>query len=49
MYKIDNDDFLNFDLKMVFVDRGEIISGGNFHGEYPAKVRTITTSITDKL
>jgi len=23
---------------MVFVDRMEIISGGNFHGEYPAKV-----------
>ena len=23
---------------MVFADRGEIISGGNFHGEYPAKV-----------
>jgi histidine ammonia-lyase len=21
----------------VFADRGEIISGGNFHGEYPAK------------
>ena len=26
---------------MVFADRGEIISGGNFHGEYPAKVNTI--------
>lgn len=23
---------------MVFADRGETISGGNFHGEYPAKV-----------
>ena len=23
---------------MVFADQGEIISGGNFHGEYPAKV-----------
>lgn len=23
---------------MVFADRMEIISGGNFHGEYPAKV-----------
>ena len=22
---------------MVFVKRGETISGGNFHGEYPAK------------
>ena len=22
---------------MVFVERGETISGGNFHGEYPAK------------
>lgn len=27
--------------KMVFADRGETISGGNFHGEYPAKVRMI--------
>jgi len=25
------------DNPMVFADRGEIISGGNFHGEYPAK------------
>lgn len=24
--------------KMVFAERGETISGGNFHGEYPAKV-----------
>jgi len=24
---------------MVLSDRGETISGGNFHGEYPAKVR----------
>ena len=23
---------------MVFASRGETISGGNFHGEYPAKV-----------
>ena len=23
---------------MVFSDTGDIISGGNFHGEYPAKV-----------
>lgn len=26
------------DNPMVFADSGEIISGGNFHGEYPAKV-----------
>ena len=26
---------------MVFADQGEIISGGNFHGEYPAKVRAM--------
>lgn len=25
---------------MVFSDQQEIISGGNFHGEYPAKVGT---------
>ena len=25
------------DNPLVFADRGEIISGGNFHGEYPAK------------
>lgn len=25
--------------KMVFAERGETISGGNFHGEYPAKVK----------
>ena len=25
-------------LQMVFADMGEILSGGNFHGEYPAKV-----------
>lgn len=24
--------------QMVFAERGETISGGNFHGEYPAKV-----------
>ena len=23
---------------MVLIERGETISGGNFHGEYPAKV-----------
>lgn len=23
--------------QMVFVDKGETMSGGNFHGEYPAK------------
>lgn len=26
------------DNPMIFADRGEILSGGNFHGEYPAKV-----------
>lgn len=26
------------DNPMVFADKKEIISGGNFHGEYPAKV-----------
>ena len=26
-----------FDFQIVFADRGEIISAGNFHGEYPAK------------
>lgn len=26
---------------MVFADTGEIISGGNFHGEYPAKVHIL--------
>lgn len=25
-------------LQIVFAERGEIISAGNFHGEYPAKV-----------
>ena len=35
--------FFNTDLlQMVFADRGEIISGGNFHGEYPAKVSLAT-------
>lgn len=24
-------------IQIVFADRGEIISAGNFHGEYPAK------------
>ncbi|NXV73490.1 HUTH lyase, partial [Atlantisia rogersi] len=28
---------LNLSLKMVFAERAETISGGNFHGEYPAK------------
>ncbi|EMP26916.1 Histidine ammonia-lyase [Chelonia mydas] len=28
---------LNLSFKMVFAERGETISGGNFHGEYPAK------------
>ena len=30
---------------MVFADKGEIISGGNFHGEYPAKVITAIKDI----
>ena len=30
---------------MVFADRRETISGGNFHGEYPAKVSHHTTVI----
>ena len=25
--------------KLIFAKRGEAVSGGNFHGEYPAKVR----------
>ena len=29
---------LNLFWKMVFASRGETVSGGNFHGEYPAKV-----------
>ena len=32
---------------MVFAETGEIISGGNFHGEYPAKVRARKFSLTD--
>lgn len=28
---------------MVFAERGETISGGNFHGEYPAKVCIFVT------
>ena len=30
---------------MVFAERQEIISGGNFHGEYPAKVSIIIPCI----
>ena len=31
---------INFvELQMVLSDRGETISCGNFHGEYPAKVK----------
>ena len=30
--------FLLLQLQLVFADRNEVISGGNFHGEYPAKV-----------
>jgi len=30
---------LDVDNQIVFVERQEVISAGNFHGEYPAKVR----------
>jgi histidine ammonia-lyase len=26
------------DNPLVFIDTNEVVSGGNFHGEYPAKV-----------
>jgi histidine ammonia-lyase len=26
------------DNPLVFLDTGEVVAGGNFHGEYPAKV-----------
>jgi hypothetical protein len=26
------------DNPLVFIDTGDVVSGGNFHGEYPAKV-----------
>jgi histidine ammonia-lyase len=26
------------DNPLIFIDTGEVVSGGNFHGEYPAKV-----------
>jgi hypothetical protein len=26
------------DNPLIFIDTGEVILGGNFHGEYPAKV-----------
>jgi histidine ammonia-lyase len=26
------------DNPLIFIDTGDIVSGGNFHGEYPAKV-----------
>ena len=29
------------DNPLVFVNTGEVVSGGNFHGEYPAKVMMI--------
>ena len=29
------------DNPLVFADREDIISGGNFHGEYPAKASTL--------
>lgn len=34
---------------MVFAERGETISGGNFHGEYPAKVCSNKTVCFDLL
>ena len=30
------------DYQMIFAESGETISGGNFHGEYPAKVSILT-------
>jgi len=33
---------LNCDRQLVFADRNEVISAGNFHGEYPAKVCYMT-------
>ncbi len=33
---------------MVFADQGEILSGGNFHGEYPAKVSIKPGSSPDR-
>lgn len=34
---------------MVFANRGETISGGNFHGEYPAKVSVLELLLTLKV
>ena len=31
---------LHFNRQIVFAERREVISAGNFHGEYPAKVRS---------
>lgn len=36
--KILNLSLFSYPRKIVFADRNEIISAGNFHGEYPAKV-----------
>lgn len=33
---------------MVYANRGETISGGNFHGEYPAKVSFLNLHLTLK-
>ena len=33
---------ISFVRQMVFADREVTISGGNFHGEYPAKVQSST-------
>jgi len=34
---------LYYDNQIVFADRKEVISNGNFHGEYPAKVCYLLT------
>ena len=39
VYLLVNADFILYILRqIVFADRREVISAGNFHGEYPAKV-----------
>lgn len=36
-------------LQLVFAETGETMSGGNFHGEYPAKVKLHSTNIHKRL
>lgn len=36
-------------LQLVFAETGEAISGGNFHGEYPAKVKSLNTELTNEI